>query len=173
MEREKERGKIVSLQGLRSFAILMIMLSHTAIVRSSNGEGALAHLGGLGVELFILLSGFLTCYWHLERQQSCRSLRDSLLYAVHKLRKYYPLHIATLCLALPFAVKALLIQHSFGAWAALFLNVFLVQTWIPKASVYFSYNGVSWYLSITLFFLICSSVVLAFLSGYLDANRSI
>ena len=32
------------------------------------------------------------------------------------------------------------------------LNLTLLQSWVPASSVYFSYNAVAWYLSITIFF---------------------
>ena len=49
-----------------------------------------------------MLSGFLTCYWHLEHSSSAISLCEAAKYAVCKIRKYYLLHIVTLVTLLPF-----------------------------------------------------------------------
>ena len=81
----------MSLQGIRGLAILCIMMSHSKLIVDSSGNGMLSCLGGLGVEFFIILSGYLTCYWHLN------SANDNAVkpfrYAISKIKKYYDILI--------------------------------------------------------------------------------
>lgn len=162
--------RINALQGLRGFAILCIMVSHSFLLTDDAGRGQLGYLGGLGVECFLLLSGYLSCYWHLEQGIPVVNLIGSIKYGIGKMRRYYRLHIVTLLLALPFAWKGLFREDSVWAWAKLLLNALLLQDWVPIESVYFSYNAVSWYLSLMLFILIVTPWVLRVLAG-LDGKQ--
>lgn len=80
------REKLKAFQGVRGLAILLIMLSHTALIKGADGNSCLVHLGGAGVELFLLLSGFLTCYWHLDEPIVPKNFKDSILYAIKKIK---------------------------------------------------------------------------------------
>ena len=148
---EHNRKTIVSFQGLRGYAILLIFLSHCGnFVINSHGENALAYLGGLGVSLFILLSGFLLMnnYYYKEPPVAIELFKN-------KLKKFYPLHILTLILAVPFSIKG----FSIYSILKLICNLFLVQDWIPISSFYFSYNSVSWYLSLEVFFILLTPFI--------------
>lgn len=63
-------------------------------------------------------------------------------------------------MAIPFVGKALFWQIDFWQWLKLAVNVLLLQSWVPMGSVYFSFNAVSWYLSVMMFLLLVSSCVL-------------
>ena len=155
-----EVEKIKAFQGVRGLAILMIMFSHAAFIQDGDGRNCLGHLGGGGVEIFLLLSGFLTSYWYLDKVDDSKSIGDCFLYSVEKIKKYYPLHIITLLLAIPFAWKALFLQIDLLQWLKVIVNLLLLQSWVPTSSVYFSFNAVSWYLSVMFFILLVSNVVL-------------
>lgn len=155
-----QQKKIESFQGLRGLAILLIMVSHCIFLKNTMGQNSLSHLGGFGVELFIMLSGFLTCYWHFDHPIQVLSIWEAVKYAVCKIRKYYLLHIITLMISLPLVWKHLLLEGDIRYWGIMVINALLLQDWIPKSSVYFSYNGVAWYLSLMFFFLFASSFIL-------------
>lgn len=144
-----------AFQGLRGYAIVLIFLSHFNFMDNAKGINITTWLGGLGVELFILLSGFLLIENHAENNINTGQ------YLKHKLKKFYPLHIAMLIVAMPFSVKALL-SCDFKALASLVSNILLLQTWIPMSDFYFGFNAVSWYLSITVFFILLSALVVKF-----------
>lgn len=80
---------------------------------------------------------------------------------MHKIKKFYPLHIVTLAIAIPFSIKALL-SLDIKTIASLISNALLVQTWVPASNFYFGFNAVSWYLSITVFFIVVSRLVVKF-----------
>ena len=79
----------------------------------------------------------------------------------HSIRKFYPLHILTLFVAVPFSLS-LLLSLDIKTWVSLFFNITLTQAQIPKSSVYFSFNAVAWYLSLNAFLIIISPFVLYF-----------
>lgn len=157
MENKKE-NIISNLQGIRGYAILLIFISHCDFGLNSKGINYTTWLGGFGVSLFIMLSGYLLMEHHNNHKINLKT------YILKKVKKFYPLHIVTLFFAVPFVIK-LLLRFDFKAWFGLFCNFLLIQSWIPSSSVYFSYNAVAWYLSITVFFILISSVVVRFWNG--------
>lgn len=140
-------GRIRSLQAFRAIAFLFVFLSHTELIAT----------GGIGVSMFLVLSGFLTAFSAAKKQNSHPvTLRSSIAYAAGKTKKLYPLHIVTL--ALMTAYTALLLwKNGFpatdtrDALIALPLNALLLQAWVPNEAFYFTFNKVSWYLSVCLF----------------------
>ena len=45
---------------MRGIAILLIILSHCTFATNTYGNGIFKYAGGFGVEIFIVLSGYLT-----------------------------------------------------------------------------------------------------------------
>lgn len=103
------------------------------------------------------MSGFLTVYNHYEDDELSAKKQITKI-----LEKCYPLHLLTFFLAIPFTMKDLF-KPNIGTWIGSFLNIILVQSWIPKSSVYFSNNSVSWYLSTYLFLMLISPFVIKWL----------
>lgn len=148
---------IKSLQSLRALAITSIVLSHCSFIGAYLPSG----LGPTGVSAFICLSGFLT-YLSLKDKTTTLNIKSATKRTVSKMRKFYPLHIATFVLATPFVIatisgKDILIQDAIKGVA----NLALLQSWIPIRSVYFSYNAVSWFLSTYLFFIVISPLLMS------------
>ena len=102
-----------------------------------------------------MLSGYLLVY----QNHGTKSL-FSINRVKRSLKKFYPLHIAMLIASLPFCMDAFLYDGTIKQIIKLILNVFLVQAWIPSSGVYFSFNAVSWYLSLTMFFVIAGPFTL-------------
>lgn len=63
--------------------------------------------------------------------------------------KFYPLHWLCILVVIPLV---LIYNAELKQLFILFINGFLLQTWIPIKEYYFSYNWVSWYLADTMFF---------------------
>lgn len=147
---------IKSLQSLRAFAIISIMLSHCFFLQDYLPSG----LGPTGVSTFICLSGFLT-YLSLKDKTVTLDIKCVAKRTMSKMRKFYPLHVATFILALPFVIAAVtgkdVFFHDVMKGIA---NLALVQSWIPIRSVYFSYNAVAWFLSTYLFFIVVSPLLM-------------
>ncbi len=132
--------RIDSVQGLRAAAFLGIFACH-AIGYFFSAFGA------FGVSLFLILSGFLMV---LSASGKTEPPGFSWHSAWRKIKSLYPLHImmtlAMLALEIPgiFSSTQILLSK---LWTLL-LHSALVHIWLPFYSVYSSFNGVSWYLSV-------------------------
>lgn len=144
---------IAGFQGLKGYAIALIFLSHFPFGLNVWGINLTSWWGALGVEIFIIISGYLLMEHHFDEGIEFKP------YVIKRVKKFYPLHMITLFMALPLSV-IMLLKLNREAWLALPLNGLLLQSWIPDQSVYFSYNAVSWYLSVLLFLTIISPLVI-------------
>lgn len=128
---------IKTLQSLRFLFVMLIFMSHF-------DYGGISHLvggGDCGVVFFLLLSGFLLArrYWP-DIEKGNFSYRQFLW---KRLIGIYPLHI--LCLL------AFLLLWPQVLDLRVLANLLLVHSWIPDATFYFSFNSVSWFLSVIFF----------------------
>lgn len=130
--------KVEVLQGLRGVAFLLIYISHCDIIKNCYDINMFTWLGALGVEIFLILSGYLKGYSYLIK--SGRPVYNNLTVLASKVKKVGPLHIITLILSLPLSIGFLI---SIKGIMCLGINALMLQSYIPKSSVYFSYNAVS------------------------------
>lgn len=125
---------IRELSSLRFIFFTFIFLHH--VQRFEGG-------GSLSVAFFFVLSGFCMSLGYLHQIFSPDFSYKS--YITRRAIKCYPLHWICLLIFL------FLIHFEIHGWKVLSLNATLLQSWIPKKSVYFSYNAGSWYLSDEIF----------------------
>lgn len=130
------------IQSLRGIAFLLIFTSHCALIYDNQGGNLLNWLGGLGVELFIILSGYLAFQYY----PTSINIKE---YYRKKIFRFIPLHLLTLIMAVP-----LCLPITNKTLCKIVINATLLQVWIPRESIYFSMNAVSWYLGITVFFIL-------------------
>ena len=142
------RPRIESIQVIRAIAFILIFLSHVELTST----------GGIGVSLFLVLSGFCMTYAYLDRPEKTPSpgLVTNLKFASGKVRKLYPLHVVTLLFVALVIFGGLILHKGSGKEIAeqggyFVANALLLQSWIPWRDGYFSFNAVSWYLSTTAF----------------------
>ncbi len=133
---------IKELTSVRVIFMLAIFLFHRGI---SSGLGVVA------VAYFFVLGGFCAAVGYSNRVNSSSFHYGS--YLRNRLIKYYPVHWLFMAISL--------IWGGYQRYR-LFLNATLMQSWIPKISFYFSYNGVSWYLSDCVFFVLITPYILRF-----------
>lgn len=139
-----------SFQGLRVIAFLLVFFSHCNgfLPIPSGGHGA------IGVEIFFVMSGFLMEVNAKDRDGSL--IRQCVDCAGKKLRKFYWLHILTMLLALVPTILGWILQLPdlrtvLEVCSKIAANLFLIQSWVPDSAYYFSLNGVTWYLSTSMF----------------------
>jgi peptidoglycan/LPS O-acetylase OafA/YrhL len=94
-------GRVPALDGVRGLAILWVMLFHMAVVApvglAAEAWQAIAGYGGLGVDIFFVLSGFLITGVLLQSRQRPNYFRN--FYARRALR-IFPLYYAVVLFAL-------------------------------------------------------------------------
>lgn len=138
--------KIKSLQAVRFIAFIIIFLVHTDAINGS--------FGGVGVSIFLVLSGFVMTYAYWEKEMNY-SIKGAIQFSINKIKKLYPLHIVTmlgvLLLMVPNVIKNATCSSVMKLVNQVLANVLLLKAFIPREDIYFSLNGVSWYLSVCLF----------------------
>ncbi|SEA01505.1 Peptidoglycan/LPS O-acetylase OafA/YrhL, contains acyltransferase and SGNH-hydrolase domains [Pseudobutyrivibrio sp. ACV-2] len=140
------QDRIVSFQALRALAFLGIFLSHA---------GSDIRWPTLGVSIFYVLSGFLTFYKHGNDYMNS-TVKDNIRFSWNHISKLYPLHIITMCFAVLLEIilkiqYGLTVKGLLVIFGKIILSILLIQTWVPYSSINVSLNGVSWYLSVSLF----------------------
>lgn len=144
---------IKNIQGLRFVFFVMIFMTHCSFISETVYErwwGPIVVAGGPeGVSFFIFCCGF---FLYRKYRFSCDyySIKSNIVYSIKKMQSFYPYHILTLIIMIPLAYYnspdiGWLIKRGVA-------NLFLVHSFIPDTSYYFSFNAVSWYLSASLWF---------------------
>lgn len=145
---------IKELTSLR-FILILVIFFHHALPNYPGG-------GDMGVACFFVLSGF--CYALGYGRKVKAADFDYRGFIKSRLAKFYPLHWITLLIAIPISL------HLGLGWkngAVLGINALLLQSWFPLSSVYYSFNGVSWFLSDMVFLV----AVFPFLYRMLDSRK--
>lgn len=140
--------KIKSIQGIRGYAITMIVLWHL----NSIFPGNLSAFGDRGVEFFFLISGLLIgIKYYYGDELSC--VAGSLKYAIKKGKAIYPLYVLSMT---PFIIllAVALLKHKQSPIESIVIvvsNLLYCQSWFPNEAVFWSLNGATWFLSSLLF----------------------
>ena len=137
--------KIKSLQGLRGWAMLMIVLWHL----NSLYPGTLPKLGDRGVEFFLLISGFLIAR-KCEGPAPLDSFRSSASYVVRKIKSSYLLFILPAVPVFILDVLAGPVKIEAPLWQLLSFCS-LTQSWIPDVRICWGVSRTGWFLPVLLY----------------------
>lgn len=158
-----ENKKVAEFQGLRGYAILLIALSHCAF-----NVGWFSRSGALGVMLSILLSG------HLEMAKHGREgIPNVKKFVWSKVCRFYPLYLVTLFFSILVYSSDLRAAKMSTNIKVLALNMLQLQSWVPRPGAYFSYNQVSWYLSLTLSLAVMTPLMLWLVRHAAQSNKTL
>lgn len=145
---------IDTLTSLRFLAVFFIFLSHLSYFTEYEKLKTIFdnyfYEGYFGVTFFFVLSGFVLCYNYYNKFNSI-SVNTIISFTKKRLAHIYPVHIITLLISLPLLYKDI-IMNPLNNMVKVVINVLLLQSFIPKQSIYFSFNAVSWNLSSLLLF---------------------
>ena len=171
-----KKTMIKTIQGLRGVAALLILLSHYTFVKRmgtifpdggvEEGQNVLMWIGAMGVSIFIILSGFLT-YLNYGDRTSPYDVKEKL---VSQYKRFWPLHIITMVLAIPLLLRVYMAEPINTA-IKIFFNTTILHAWMPHMGIYYSFNAVSWYLSLAVFFTIMTPIMLRFVKRAGDFGR--
>lgn len=121
-----------SIQALRAVFILMIFLSHFPFGESVD----MSFMGDCGVSMFMMLSGYTMMLAYGGRASDAGGI-EWIPFMRRRVARIYPVHL--LC----FTVCSIW----GGGLLAAVAGLLLLQSWVPDAGVFFSYNAPSWFLS--------------------------
>jgi peptidoglycan/LPS O-acetylase OafA/YrhL len=139
--------QIKCLTSLRFFAAAMIVVFHSVNAFRIWDNRKIPFALEQGVSFFFVLSGFILTYVYPSLKGGSR-IRD---FYVARIARIWPAHFVAFLLLL-WLIPAGAWMWNGHAWQILAANLFLAQAWIPSASYYFSFNGVSWSISTEVFF---------------------
>ena len=137
--------RIRTLQGLRGWAILMIVLWHLNTIFPRT----LPKLGDRGVEFFLLISGFLIarkCHHSAELD----AFRGSASYVLKKVKSSYGLYFLP---AVPVFLLDVLAGQAVVEAPVLQLVSFasLLQSWVPDPRVCWAVSRTAWFFPVLLY----------------------
>lgn len=145
---------INTLTSFRFFFALAVLSHHIIanVNRFISLPGEVSRIldeGFIGVGFFFILSGFVLTYSY-ENKIITKATSKKDFY-IARIARIYPMHLLTLLI---FILKSYVILPSGMSFdiGTFFLNLFLVQSFVPIYDVYFSFNSVSWSLSDETFF---------------------
>jgi peptidoglycan/LPS O-acetylase OafA/YrhL len=145
---DDRRPRLDSLTGLRALAALAVFGRHVSswFVGTALAPVAdrLLAQGANGVSFFFVLSGFVLA-WSARATRPRGAIAH---WSVRRAARILPLHVLTWALA--FGVIA--VEGSRVSAPVAAANLFLVHAFVPKQSVYYSMDAVSWSLSCELCF---------------------
>ncbi|ALS31805.1 hypothetical protein PTRA_a0448 [Pseudoalteromonas translucida KMM 520] len=138
----------ISVQYLRAIAAFMVLLTHSAFKLKSNGSTLLDwyNIGGYGVDLFFIISGFIMCLT-IEKK------RDSFISFMKKrIVRIIPLYWVLTSVAFVVFLLSPSSVNSSGGETSIIASYFL----IPTTSKYLINNG--WTLSFEFYFYLIFSL---------------
>ena len=165
---------IKPLTSLRFFFALMVFSCHLHFIKPSDSkilwwlwENILKE-GYIGVSFFFILSGFIISY----------NYSNILLWNKHNFRNYiiarfariYPLHLLTLILSIPLTIKYLNREEHINWFLKFLSNLTLTQSYFNKNEYYFSFNSLSWSVSVEMFFYLVFPLLIVFFFRFIKSN---
>jgi peptidoglycan/LPS O-acetylase OafA/YrhL len=133
---------IKSLTSWRGIIVLSVFLFHF--------WNYMAFMGLPGMCFFFMISGFFLSWKHPFDELNAATYRSFIF---KRLAKFYPLYLLTLVVMVAFM----------GFKWSFIPDVLLIQSFFPSVSVYFSYNGVAWFLSAIFFCYLCFPFIIRWL----------
>ncbi|MDZ4838237.1 MAG: acyltransferase [Candidatus Melainabacteria bacterium] len=129
---------ILPLTGLRFFPLMAIVWHHSrdrfTFMHGFADDVTFVH----GVAFFFVLSGFMLAY----RYDYVKDVGTSLHFFLARTARLWPMHVMCIMLLLFLIPEVFKVK---GEQVPIFFcNLFLLHSWVPLYSYFFSFNGPSW-----------------------------
>ena len=140
--------KIFSLQLIRIIGFMFVFVSHLKFLIPSDVFASIP-IGRRGVELLLMLSGFLIGYKYFDFFQTNNKIKDSFLFVWAHLKKFYLPFLLTsvICIGLLYTDFHFYFQNKFN----LIRYFTLTHPWSGASITTFIFNPVAWFLGVLLF----------------------
>lgn len=127
---------VYSVQYLRGIAAFMVLLEHVGVKSGQHSTNLLSswHIGGAGVDLFFLISGFIMCHTTATKHQQTGASRQFLW---RRVLRIIPLYWLVTCAALVIYLVMPDKINSGGGETGVFASFFL----LPTDQLYLVSNG--------------------------------
>lgn len=151
----QSREPLPQFTGLRGIAALLVLFYHIRtpqdLVLSFGPLDPFSKFGGLGVDIFFVLSGFVLTYVHGQMFASGFDRRPLWSFAVARFARIYPLHVVTLFAMLGGYAIAVQIgvqptETRGYTWQGVISGLLLMQNWFGTVAP----NPSSWSISVEL-----------------------
>ncbi|RMQ41929.1 hypothetical protein ALQ04_02467 [Pseudomonas cichorii] len=163
--------RFLVLDSFRGLCALAVVLHHFHATQSITELAFFRHAHYL-VNFFFVLSGFVLYHIYAERLGSAAQLKR---FVIARICRLYPLHLATLLIALLFELLKMVaeqrgIQFAAGSFtgtrsaAEILPNLLLLQSWWPGVSQ-LSFNFPSWSISVEFYLYLLFALIAAVLPG--------
>ena len=156
-------SRLNQLDSLRVFMTAFVMFAHFEfLVGYSYGEFYFTYIKNptLAVDYFFMLSGFGLLYGSYNKDREKSTVKDSIVFAINKIKKIYPLYVFSLIVSVPYILFSRrhvpLIDNITCTVKEFALCLTMLQSGTLTLSLSHAINGVCWFLS-TLFicYMIC------------------
>ena len=158
---------LTNLQAFRFIFALFVFASHLNYIIPTDSifwnrmYRYLFREGFIGVTFFFMLSGYILAYRYAGAiKNSSFSFKTFLN---RRIARLLPIYYVSLLLTLPLTFNEFMNGDRVFYVKKLFVNLLLLQSYIPIGDYYFSFNGVSWSISTELFFYLSFPFLLLFL----------
>lgn len=156
---------IKPLTSMRFIFSMMVFLSHITVFIETNQTLSLKWLsfnlfseGYIGVSFFFILSGFILSYSYQQKIISNKVSQNEFI--INRITRIYPLHFLTVIVSIPLVLISIDSGRDFLAQTVnLFLNITLIQSFVPVREVYFGFNSPSWSISNEIFFYVVAPLL--------------
>lgn len=149
------------LRGFAAYSVILLhVIAHTSWADFPHtGPLSWFRAGGLGVDLFFVISGFVVYYSALSLYDQQSYKRFLIGFSLRRLFRIYPLYLATLLFSL-FLVHSYLLDHP-ALWSHVVAHLFFVHSF--DFDWFSSINGVNWSIAIEVQFYALIALVLPLL----------
>ena len=147
--------ELPALTGIRFFAASIVFFAHVGALPGNSWFiprlASTHNLGGFGVELFFVLSGFILTYNYAALFGDGVGVGSYRRFIWDRLAKIYPLYLLTLLIAIPIEIAG---HHRDWSWMALILQLSLLQCILPvhQLGAADHFNVPAWSISCEMFF---------------------
>lgn len=164
---------IKPLTSFRFFAALAVFVSHLAYLSNFNETEWIFekffYEGYLGVTFFFILSGFILTYNYYEKFNEINIEKIKVFYKA-RIARIYPVYLLTFVIAIPLSIGGIL-KEPLNYLGVGIINLSMLQSFIPVPSVYFSFNGPAWSISVEMFFYVLFPFLIYFVMKKIKISK--